>query len=92
MIVRIAGEGQYRLDDSYLARLNELDNRLVAAVQQGDAPAFARTFGQLVGTVHDNGQCLPDDEIVPSDLYLPAADTTLAEASGLFTGEGIIPG
>ena len=36
MIVRIAGEGQFRLPDEDAGRLNELDNRAVAAVEQGD--------------------------------------------------------
>ncbi|MCL5110732.1 MAG: hypothetical protein M1401_18090 [Chloroflexi bacterium] len=92
MIVRIASEGQYRLDDSHLARLNELDNRLVVAVQKSDAQSFESLFKQLVGLVRENGQRLADEEILPSDLYLPAPDTTLAEASAIFAGEGMIPG
>ena len=34
MIVRIAGEGQYRLPDSDAERLNERDNRAVASVER----------------------------------------------------------
>ena len=36
MIVRISNEGQYRLDQSHHARLNELDDAVVAAVDRGD--------------------------------------------------------
>jgi hypothetical protein len=36
MIVRISNEGQYRLDDGHLARLNELDDAVVAAVDADD--------------------------------------------------------
>ena len=40
MIVRISGEGQFRLPDEDADRLNELDNRAVAAVEQGDETGF----------------------------------------------------
>ncbi|MEA2179290.1 MAG: hypothetical protein QOG77_2587, partial [Solirubrobacteraceae bacterium] len=36
MIVRIMGEGQYRIDDSDRDNLNELDNAAVAAAEGGD--------------------------------------------------------
>ena len=36
MIVRISGEGQYRLDDSHHDKLDELDNAVVAAVDADD--------------------------------------------------------
>ena len=32
-----------------------------------------------------------DDELESSDVILPPADVTLQEASGEFTGEGLIP-
>jgi hypothetical protein len=33
-----------------------------------------------------------DDTLTGSDLILPPADLTLAEAAELFRGEGLIPG
>jgi hypothetical protein len=46
MIVRIAGEGQFRLPDEDAGRLNDLDNEAVAAAVAGDEnrcdPAAAR--------------------------------------------------
>ena len=36
MIVRISGQGQFKLPDEDEERLNELDNRAVSAVEQGD--------------------------------------------------------
>lgn len=92
MIVRIAGEGQYRLDEAHLARLNELDNRLTQVVARGDADAFRGLFAQFITFVRGNGERLPDDELVPSDVYLPPPDTTAEEAADLFKGEGLVPG
>ena len=40
VIVRISGEGQFKLPDEDADRLNELDNRAVSAVEQGDETGF----------------------------------------------------
>ena len=47
MIVRIATEGQYRLADDVVARVNALDNEAVAAVEAGDEARFTELFGQI---------------------------------------------
>lgn len=91
-VVRILGSGQFRLDDSEVGRLNELDNAVAAAVAAGDGPEFTRTFAALVAHVREQGTAVPDGEIVTSDHVLPAVDTTLDEAREAFSGEGAIPG
>ncbi len=91
MIVRISGEDQYRLPDDALARVNELDNAVVSAVDAGDEAGFAATFAELLAFVRDQGHELPDDELHGSDVIIPPADTTMAEAAADFTGEGLIP-
>ena len=48
MIIRIASEDQYRLDDDALARVNELDNAAVAAVEAGDREGFQQNFDALL--------------------------------------------
>ena len=91
MIVRIAGEGQYRLPDSDAERLNELDNRAVAAVEQGDETGFQELWTQMLELVASDGNELPVEELVESDVILPPRDISFAEAQGEFTGEGLIP-
>ena len=91
-VVRILGSGQFRLDDSDVGHLNELDNAVAAAVAAGDGAAFSRSFDALVAYVRDQGTTVPDGELVTSDHVLPAADTTLEEAREAFSGEGAIPG
>jgi hypothetical protein len=91
MIVRISGEGQFRLADSETDRLNELEHGVLAAVEAGDEDAYARTFAVLLDEVRGAGEPLPEDDLEGSDVILPPADTTLAEAAGEFTGEGLIP-
>ena len=91
MIVRISGEGQFRLPDEDEARLNELDNRAVAAVEQGDETGFRELWSQMLELVANDGNTLDDDELVESDVILPPRDISFEEAKGEFTGEGLIP-
>jgi len=91
VIVRISGEGQYRLPDSDAERLNELDNRAVSAVEQGDETGFGELWAQMLALVETDGEAVGDDELLPSDVILPPRDSSFAEAAGEFTGEGLIP-
>ena len=92
MIVRISSEGQYNLPGSFIDRLNEIDNALVEAVAAEDQSEFETLLKQMLDLVRDNGQPVPLDELVESDLILPEPDLTLLEAEELFVGEGLLPG
>jgi hypothetical protein len=91
VIVRISGEGQYRLPDDQSGRLNELDNEAVAAVEAGDEQRFADVWRGMLELVESQGEQVADDELVESDCILPPRDIEFAEAQGEFTGEGLIP-
>jgi hypothetical protein len=91
MIVRISGEDQYRLPDEEAARLNELENAVVAVVESGSENGFDNSFGALLDYVRAHGTPIGDDELEGSDLILPPADLTFQEAGNEFTGEGLIP-
>jgi hypothetical protein len=91
MIVRIAGEGQFRIPDEDGERLNELDNRAVSAVEQGDETGFRELFDQMLELISADGNALPDEELVTSEVIVPPRDISFEEAKGEFTGEGLIP-
>jgi hypothetical protein len=91
MIVRISGEGQFKLPDEDAGRLNELDNRAVAAVEQGDETGFRELWSQMLEIVASDGNEVDEDELVESDVILPPRDVTFQEAQGEFTGDGLIP-
>lgn len=91
MIVRILGEGQFRLPDGAGDALNAIDERLEAAVAAGDEAAFAAELASLVAAVRSQGTPVADDELVGSDAVVPDPDTTLAEARSLLSEEGLIP-
>ena len=92
MIVRILGEGQFRVDDSAAADLNRLDTELEAAVDQGDESAFTAALTSLLAQVRAQGSPLPPDILEPSDLILPHEGSSMDEVRKLLTDEGLIPG
>jgi hypothetical protein len=91
VIVRIATEDQYRLPDADAERLNELDNRAVAAVDAGDEDRFHAVFEEMLQLVRSDGHKLDGDELEESDVILPPPDLTFSEAAHEFTGDGLIP-
>jgi hypothetical protein len=92
MIVRIATEGQYEVGDGDVEKLNELDNRAVAACEAGDDDGFRSAFDNLLQLIRTSGRELTDDELEGSDLILPPPDVSIEEAKEEFSGEGLIPG
>ncbi len=92
MIVRLLGEGQFRVDDALSVRLNELDERIAHAVESGDEQALWAGLEALAEEVRANGSRLSDDELTPSDAVVPPEDLTLEEARDLLSNDGFIPG
>jgi hypothetical protein len=92
VIVRILTEGQYNFPGSYIDELNEIDNHLVAAVEDENQEEFEHLLKKLLNLVREKGTPVPVDELVESDLVLPEPDLTLREAEELFVGDGLLPG
>jgi hypothetical protein len=90
MIVRIMGEGQWRVDDDTLKELDSLDNEGARALEQGDEEGLRRLLATMAETVR-RGERLPDADLHPSDAIVPPEDLTLDEARSLWEGEGLIP-
>ena len=91
MIVRLLGEGQFRVDDALITRLNELDDEIAGAVEAGNEDALWAGLQALAETVRQNGSRLSDDELTPSDAVIPPEDLTLDEARELLSDDGFIP-
>jgi len=91
VIVRLMGEGQFRVDDGEVENLNELDNAAVAALEAGDEQGFRRSLGGLHDAVRRVGSRLDDADLSASDLIIPPPDLSLEAARELFTGDGLIP-
>ena len=91
MIVRLMGEGQYRVDDSLAERLNELDDRATAAVDAGDEIELDQALDEMFALVRSEGERLSDDDLSASDAVIPPSDLTLEETRQLMEQEGFIP-
>jgi hypothetical protein len=91
VIVRLMGEGQYRIEDDLMQRLNELDEQAQAAADAEDEPELDRVLDQMWQLVQAEGERLPDDDLHPSDAAVPPSDLTLEETKRLFSEEGFIP-
>jgi PspAA-like protein len=91
VIVRLMGEGQYRLPDDAVERLNELDDDAHAAVEAEDEPKLDRLLDQMWKLVQTEAERLPDDDLSASDGVIPPSDLTLEETKRLFSHEGLIP-
>jgi len=92
VIVRILGEGQFRVDDAATAELNQLDAVLETAVKHGDEAAFTDALRNLLAQVRAHGSPLPADILESSELILPHEDSSMDEVRKLLTDEGLIPG
>jgi hypothetical protein len=91
VIVRLSGEGQYRVSDEVVQKLNALDDEAQAALESDDEPGLDRKLDEMWAFVRREGEPLPDDDLSPSDFVIPPSDLTLEETKRLFSAEGLIP-
>lgn len=91
MIVRLMNEGQYRIDEGVRDRLNEIDERAVKSLEDGDEEELDTLLQRMWDLVQAEGERLPDDELAASDLVVPPPDLTLEETRKLFSDDGLIP-
>ena len=91
MIVRLMGEGQYRVDDGLRERLNELDDQAMASLEAANEVELDQKLEQMFALVRAEGERLADDDLSASDVIIPPADLTLEETRQLMTTEGLIP-
>jgi hypothetical protein len=91
VIVRLMGEGQFRVDGDPLENLHHLDQDAGAALERGDEDELRRLLAEMGKLVRDRGDRLDDGDLSASDGIVPPEDLSLDEARQLFEGEGLIP-
>jgi hypothetical protein len=79
VVIRIMAEDQYRLDDSYLPQIEALERSLQSAMEKEDQKLFFDHLGAVLTLVREKGDKVPYEEVIPSNIVLPASDMTLEE-------------
>ncbi|MCR3884371.1 hypothetical protein P0O24_12130 [Methanotrichaceae archaeon M04Ac] len=91
MIIRIMGEGQYRVSSALLDDLNLIDDRIVEDVAKEDEAGYREDLSRLIQAIKEKGEPIRSEEILESDVIVPPEDLTLEEAERVFRGSGLIP-
>jgi hypothetical protein len=92
VIVRLMGEGQYRVDGELLGALDDLDDEALAALHRDDEPELDRYLDEMWELVKTRGERLSDDDLSTSDVIVPPSDLTLEETRELMDeSQGLIP-
>jgi hypothetical protein len=93
-IVRIMGQGQFRINEDTVKKINEIDDAIVQILQnesKADDQEYRAKVAEMVQTIKSKGQKLEDKELIESDIIVPDTDISIDEAKKVFQGEGIIP-
>jgi hypothetical protein len=91
MIARLMGDGQYEIDEALCTRLNELDDKAVAALEANDEVQLDGFLDQMAELVRSEGTRLADDDLSASEILIPPSDLTLEETRQLFSDHGLVP-
>lgn len=93
IVVRVAGDQQYKLPESIRPALDGLDSALAMVVEAGDVDGFGKCTAELSKLIEANGEKLPPDDLRPSDLIVPSPEMTIEEAKSLLAdGEAAAQG
>jgi hypothetical protein len=87
IVVRVAGDNQYKLPVAVRPALDGLDMALVRAIQANDAEGFTQVTEQLIKLIHASGEKLPHDDLRSSDMIVPGADMSVDEAKRLMADD-----
>jgi PspA-Associated protein len=91
VIVRVMGEGQWRVDDALARRLEELDAETERAVRAGDEHALHAALHALADAVRTSGEKLDGEQLAASDAVIPPVDLSLDEARLLLDSDELFP-
>jgi PspAA-like protein len=91
VIVRLMGEGQFRVADDLRDDLNALDQQAMEALDAEDETELDARLDDMWDLVRQRGEPLAPDDLSPSDVVVPPSDLTLQETRKLFAEDGLIP-
>jgi hypothetical protein len=99
VIIRISGQGQFKVSTEILDKINEIDNSIVDLIENVSLGSSDHKLTQkelqaklteMNNLITSKGQPIDDKEIVESGVIVPDSDLSIEEATKIFKGEGII--
>ena len=99
IVIRISGQGQFKVSSDILDKINEIDNSIVTLIENVSLGSSDRSHVQkelqsklteMRNLITSRGLSLDDKEIVESDIIVPDSDLSIEEASKIFKEEGLI--
>jgi hypothetical protein len=101
IIVRVSGQGQFKVNREILDRINDIDNSIVNLLENADdnvddnstkvkQKGLNEKIIEITNLIRTNGMPLDDKEITQSQIMIPSPDISVDEAKKIFRGEGII--
>jgi hypothetical protein len=101
IIVRVSGQGQFKVNREILDRINDIDNSIVNLLENTDTDVDDNSIKvkqkelkekviEIINLIRTNGMPLDDKEIIQSQIMIPNPDISVDEAKRIFRGEGII--
>jgi uncharacterized phage infection (PIP) family protein YhgE len=82
-VIRVQGSGQYRLAQSVMDQLHQLDHQLAEAVAAHNEQRVHELLNQMTSLVQTRGTAVGTEELVPSEITLPRATLTVEEVQAL---------
>ena len=101
IIVRVSGQGQFKVNREILDRINDIDNSIVNLLENTDTDVDVNSIkvkqkelnekvNEIINLIRTHGMPLDDKEITQSQIMIPNQDISVDEAKKIFRGEGII--
>ena len=99
VIIRISGQGQFKVNSEILDKINEIDNSIVDLIENISLGSSDHKLTQkelqsklteMKNLITSKGEPIDDKEIVESDVIVPDSDLSIEEATKIFKEEGVI--
>lgn len=101
IIVRVSGQGQFKVNRETLDSINDIDNSIVSLFENIDTDVDDNSIKsnqkelkekiiEIINLIKTNGMSLDDKEIIQSQIMIPNPDISIDKAKMIFRGEGII--
>jgi hypothetical protein len=86
LVVRILGQGQFKVGSSIANKIRKIDNELIELIRKHEQAEkdFSRKVAQALSIVKKAGTPVEHKEFIQSDIIVPGTDMSAKDAKNLF--------